>query len=138
MGLIFNNENEIRDKVEGTFGTSDSYLVAIKHNDTKTGLAKLLASNLAYVLDSNRTFIINFDAKGIHEKEMSSTIKGDFLLMPWNEIEAIDVDIKNKKAIIELIHIGKKLAYEIPFDGKIFKDNKENLLHLKENKWHRI
>ena len=138
MGLLFNDINEIKEKVYKDFGDEENYLVAMKHNDAKTGFAKLLASNVFYTLDSNRTFIIYFNPNGIYEKEMSNSLKGNFSLLPANEIEDFKVTYKSNKAIIEFYHIGKKVAYEIPYDGKIFVDNKKNLDKLKENNWNII
>lgn len=138
MGLLFNDLNEVREKVSGEFGNIDNYLIAIKHNDVKNGIAKLIVSNLLYILDSNRTFIIFFDEKGIHEKEMGRSIKGDFLLMPWHEIENFEVIEKNNKAIIEMNHLGKKVGYKIPFKGKLFRDNSKNFGHLKDKEWNAL
>ena len=138
MGLLFNNLDDIREKVSEEFGNIDNYLIAIKHNDVKSGIAKLIVSNLLYVLDSNRTFIIFFDEKGIHEKEMSHSIKGDFSLIPWHEIENFQVTEKSNKAIIELSHLNKKVGYEISFKGKLFNDNNKNFEHLTAKEWHAL
>lgn len=138
MALLFNDTNEIREKVYDNFKDEKNYLVAIKHNDKKTGFAKLIASSVFYTLDSNRTFILYFSPKGIYEKEMSNSVKGNFSLIPANEIEDFKVTYKSSKAIIEFYHIGKKVAYEIPYDGKIFVDNKNNLDNLKDNNWNII
>lgn len=138
MALLFNDTNEIREKVYDNFKDEKNHLVAIKHNDAKTGFAKLIASSVFYTLDSNRTFILYFSPKGIYEKEMSNSVKGDFSLIPSNEIEDFKVTYKSSKAIIEFYHIGKKVSYEIPYDGKIFVDNKNNLDNLKENNWNII
>lgn len=138
MGILFNDSKEIDKKVEEIFGDTFNYLLAIKHNDVKKGLAKLLVSNLFYTLDSNRTFILFFDEKGVHEKEISNSTKGNFLVMPWNEIESFDIKEKSNKALIELNHLGKKMAYEIPFTGKIFTKNEENIENLKSKNWNKI
>ncbi len=138
MGILFNDSKEIDKKVEEIFGDTFNYLLAIKHNDVKKGLAKLLVSNLFYTLDSNRTFILFFDEKGVHEKEISNSTKENFLVMPWNEIESFDIKEKSNKALIELNHLGKKMAYEIPFTGKIFTKNEENIENLKSKNWNKI
>lgn len=138
MGLLFNDTNEIKAKVEENFNDNKNFLVAMKHNDTKTGLAKLMLSSILYIMDSTRTFILYFSPKGIYEKEMSNSVKGNFSLIPANEIEDFKVTYKSSKAIIEFYHIGKKVAYEIPYDGKIFVENKKNLDNLKENNWNII
>lgn len=138
MGLLFNDNNEINEKINNEFGNLDNHLLAIKHNDIKTGLAKLIASNLFYTLDSNRTFILYFSNKGIHEEEISNSLKRNFLFMPWNEISSFDVEVKNNKAIIELVHIGKRIGYEIPFNGTIFEINKDNLKKLEAKNWNKI
>lgn len=58
--------------------------------------------------------------------------------MPWHEISSFELKLKNNKAILELVHIGKKIGYEIPFKGAIFRDNKENLQKLESKDWNRI
>lgn len=139
MGLLFNDNNEINEKIKNEFGNLDNHLIAFKHNGIKKGLAKLLIiGGLYYTFDSNRTFILYFSNKGIHEEEISNSVKGDFLLMPWNEISSFDIKVKNNKAIIELVHIGKRIGYEIPFNGKIFGTNKDNLKKLEEKDWNKI
>ena len=139
MGLLFNDNNEINEKIKNEFGNLDNHLIAIKHNGIKKDLAKLLIiGGLYYTLDSNRTFILYFSNKGIHEEEISNSLKRDFLFMPWNEISSFDIEVKNNKAIIELDHIGKRIGYEIPYKGKIFTDNEENLQILKANNWNMI
>lgn len=138
MGLFFNNKNNIDKKVVENFGKNDDYLVAIKHNGPIKGLGKLLASTSYNVFDSNRTFIINFTSKGIYEKEISNSTKGDFSLLPANEIESLNFDIKDNKAIIDIVHLGKKLSYEIPFNGKIFSNNKINFENIRFNDWYMI
>lgn len=135
MALLFNDRNEIKNKIKSNFSDDKNYLVAIKHNDVKSSLTKLIASNLFYTLDSNRTFILYFSPKGIYEKEISNSSKGNFSLIPSNEIENFELLEKSKKSIINFLHLGKKVSYEIPYEGKIFVDNKENIDILKENDW---
>ena len=138
MGLLSNDKKEFSDKVEKIFGDRDNYLVAFKANDIKTGLGKLLLSNLYYTMDSSRTFILYFSPKGLYESEISNSTKRDFYLMPWNEIEDFEVDEKNNKAIISLRHLGKKVMYEVDFKGKIFEGNGERYKELKSKDWTRI
>lgn len=138
MGLLFNDKKEFSDKVEKIFGDRDNYLVAFKANDLKTGLGKLLLSNLYYTMDSSRTFVLYFSPKGLYESEISYSTKRDFLLMPWNEIEDFEVDEKNNKAIISLRHLGKKVMYEIDFKGRIFEGNEERFMELKSKDWNKI
>lgn len=138
MGLLFNDKKEFSDKVEKIFGDRDNYLVAFKANDLKTGLVKLILSNIYYTFDSSRTFILYFSPKGLYESEISNSTKRDFLLMPWNEIEDFEVDEKNNKAIISLRHLGKKVMYEVDFKGKIFEGNEERFMELKSKDWNRI
>ena len=138
MGLLFNDKKEFSDKVEKIFGDRDNYLVAFKTNDLKTGLVKLILSNIYYTFDSSRTFILYFSPKGLYESEISNSTKRDFLLMPWNEIEDFEVDEKNNKAIISLRHLGKKVMYEVDFKGKIFEGNEERFMELKSKHWNRI
>lgn len=138
MGLIFNDSEKIEEKVKDIFGNTHDYLIILKHNDAKKGLAKLLASNLLYTFDSNRTFLIFFDEKGINKKEISNSLKGNFVLMPWHEIEDFELSEKSNKAILFFSHLGKKIAYEVSFSGKFFKNNRENLDNLKNKDWRRI
>lgn len=139
MGLLFNSNQEINEKIKSEFGDLDNHLLAFKHNGIKKGLAKLLIiGGVYYTFDSNRTFILYFSNKGIHEEEISNSVKRDFLLMPWHEISSFELKLKNNKAILELVHIGKKIGYEIPFKGAIFRDNKENLQKLESKDWNRI
>lgn len=138
MGFLFNDLGECREKIRENFSKTDSYLFAIKHNSKAKGFLKLLASGLYYTLDSSRTFILNFTEKGIYEKEISNSIKGDFILMPWHEIESFDIDEKSNKAFINFSHLGKKISYEISFKGRMCEDNINNFRNLKGNNWNRI
>ena len=139
MGLFFNDTNEISEKLEKTFGDRENYLVAFKHNEAKRDLAKwLLPGGLYYTLDSNRSFVLYFSSKGIYENEISNTMKKDFLLMPWNEITSFEVEMKGNKAILYFLHLGKKVGYEIPFSGKIFKGNKDRLEELRDKEWNKL
>lgn len=58
--------------------------------------------------------------------------------MPWNEISSFEIKVKKNKAIIELVHIEKRVGYEIPFNGKFFGTNKDNLEKLEEKDWNKI
>lgn len=138
MGLLFNDTNDIKAKIEENFNDNKNFLVAMKHNDTKTGLAKFMLSSLLYIMDSTRTFILYFSPKGIYEKEISNSSKGNFTLLPANEIEDFEIEEKSNKTIIKLIHLGKKISYEIPYKGKIYTTNEENLQILKANNWNMI
>ena len=138
MGLLFNDKKEFSEKVEKIFGDKDNYLVAFKANDLKTGLGKLILSNIYDTFDSSRTFILYFSPKGLYESEISNSTKRDFYLMPWNEIEEFEVDEKNNKAIIILRHLGKKVMYEVDFKGKIFEGNEDRFIGLKSKDWNRI
>lgn len=97
MGLLMNTANEVAEKVKENFNDTENYLFALKCNDFKTGLFKLLLSKLYYTMDSARSFILYFSEKGIYEKEISNTMNGNFVLMPWNEIDEFNVDLKSKK-----------------------------------------
>ena len=138
MGLLFNDTNDIKAKIEENFNDNKNFLVAMKHNDTKTGLAKLMLSSILYIMDSTRTFILYFSPKGIYEKEISNSSRGNFTLLPANEIEGFDIEEKSNKTIINFRHLGKKISYEIPYKGKIFTTNEENLQILKANNWNMI
>ena len=138
MGLLFNDKKEFSEKVEKIFGDKDNYLVAFKANDLKTGLGKLILSNIYYTFDSSRTFILYFSPKGLYESEISNSTKRDFYLMPWNEIEEFEVEDKNNKVIISLRHLEKKVMYEVDFKGKIFEGNEDRFIGLKSKDWNRI
>lgn len=128
MGPLFNSNQEINGKIKGEFGDLDNHLLTFKYNDVKTDLFKwLVPGGLYYTVDSTRTFILYFSSKGIHEEEISNSVKRDFLLMPWHEISSFELKVKKNRAILGLVHIGKKIGYKIPFKGVISRDNKENL-----------
>ena len=127
MGLLFNSAQEISDKVYERFGDRENFLLVMKHNDFKKGLLKLIVSKLYYAMDSSRTFVLYFSPKGIQEVEVSNTLKKDFLLMPWNEIS--NFEVKTGLA---------KIGYKIPFEGRLFADNKGNFLRLEDKDWNRI
>lgn len=138
MGLFFNDKDELRKDIENSFGKDTNFLIAIKHNGTIKQGIKMIISNLYNTYDSNRTFLLVFDKKGIYEKEISNSDKTDFYLMPESEIENISVEEKSNKAYINFDHVGKRLSYEIPFDGRLFKDNKENFNALRSSSWQRL
>ncbi|MDU4715690.1 MAG: histidine kinase [Anaerococcus sp.] len=138
MGFLFNDLGECREKIRENFSKTDSYLFAIKHNSKAKGLLKLLVSDLYNTLDSSRTFLLNFNEKGIYEKEISNSTKGDFILMPWDEINSFEIDERSNKAFINFSHLGKNISYEISFNGKMCEDNLDNFKNLKENNWHRL
>ena len=138
MSLLFNDKKEFSEKVEKFFGDRENYLLAFKANDVKTGLGKLILSNVYYTFDSSRTFILYFSPKGLYESEISNSTKRDFYLMPWNEIEEFEVEEKKNKAIISLRHLGKKVMYEVDFKGKIFEGNEDRFIGLKSKDWNRI
>ncbi|MDU4671723.1 MAG: histidine kinase [Finegoldia magna] len=135
MGLLFNDKDELKRDVEERFGKGKNFLLAMKHNGViKSGL-ELLISGLLYTLDNNRTFVIVIDKKGIYEKEISNSSNTDFYLMPENEIQNFEVNTKSNKAYISFNHVGKKISYEIPFTGRIFKDNKTNFKKFESDNW---
>lgn len=138
MGLLMNTANEVAEKVKENFNDTENYLFALKCNDFKTGLFKLLLSRLYYTMDGARSFILYFSEKGIYKKEISNTMNGNFVLMPWNEIGEFNVDLKSRKAIITLFHIGKKVLYEIPYTGTMAKSNKNMLEKLLGKNFNRI
>lgn len=137
MGLLFNTSDDMDKKVREKFGDDKSYLIVFKHNSLAKGLGKLLLSNVYYVLDSTRTFVLYFDPKGVYESEISNSDKKDFLFMAWNEIEDFELVEGNKK-ILKINHLGKVYQYEVELDGKLFKNNYKNLKDLIENNWYRV
>lgn len=138
MGLLMNTANEVAEKVKENFNDTENYLFALKCNDFKTGLFKLLLSKLYYTMDGARSFVLYFSEKGIYEKEISNTMNGNFVLMPWNEIDEFVIDIKNNKANLAFSHLGKKLLYEVPFTGAMAKSNKNMLENLVGKNFNRI
>lgn len=138
MGLLMNTANEVAEKVKDNFNDEENYLFALKCNDFKTGLFKLLLSKLYYTMDGARSFILYFSEKGIYEKEISNTMNGNFVLMPWNEVEDFVIDIKNNKANLAFSHLGKQLLYDVPFSGAMAKKNKNMLENLLGKNFNRI
>lgn len=135
MGLLFNDKDELKTDVEERFGKGKNFLVAMKHNGViKSGL-ELLISGLLYTYDNNRTFVLVIDKKGIYEKEISKSDNKGFYLKPENEIQNFEVNTKSNKAYISFNHVGKKISYEIPFTGRIFKDNKTNFKKFESDNW---
>lgn len=138
MGLLFNDKNDFDKDVKERFGENQNYLIAIKHNSPARKAINLAISGLYNAYDSNRTFILVFNNKGIYEKEISNSDKADFYLIPGNEIEDFNFEEKNNKVFIDFKHIGKKISYEIPFTGKLFKDNKINYEFILNKNWEMI
>lgn len=138
MGLLFNDREDFKKDVEEKFGKEKNYLIVFKHNSPVKNVLKLIVSNLYNTYDSNRTYILVFDNKGIYEKEISNSDKANFFLMPENEIDNFTVNKKSNKAYINFTHIGKEISYEIPFTGKLFTDNKNNYKALLKKDWERI
>lgn len=137
MSLLFNRAEDMDKKVRDFFGYRGSYLIVFKHNSPGKNLGKLILSSFYYVMDNSRTFILYFNEKGIYESEISNSDKKDFLFMAWNEIESFDL-IEKSKRIIKINHLGKVYEYEVDLNGKLFKNNAENLVKLKDNNWYRI
>ena len=138
MGILLHDyDKEIKGKVQNLFGKDDGFLVVMKHNSPLNGLAKLLLSNLIYALDSNRTFILYFDEMGIHKTEISHSTKGAFTCMPWQNIEDFSFVEKGTKNLIAFRYDGKTLQFEVPFDGKIFFENKRLFEDLRQKNWFR-
>lgn len=138
MGLLMNTASEIADKVKEDFNDDKNYLFALKRNDFKRGLLKLFLSKLYYTMDSARSFVLYFNEKGIYEKEISNTVKGNFVLMPWDEIENFTVDYKSSKANITLVNLGAELLYEVPFTGNMAKGNRERLDDLQKKAYNKL
>lgn len=139
MGIFFMDTNEIEEEVKASSGDTKDYLFTIKHDDFKTGLAKWLALNtLLYSSDASRNFTIYFSPKGIYEKEKGNPLSKSFVLLPWNEIEDVQVEMKSKKAFLVFWHLVKRVGYEVPFNGRMCKGNEERLQALQEKNWNRV
>lgn len=137
MGLLFNTSEDLDKKVREKFGDHKAYLVVFKHNNQAKGFGKLLLSSVYYIFDSNRTFVLYFDPKGVYESEISNSDKKDFLFMAWNEIEDFEL-VEGSKKILKINHLGKIYQYQVELNGKLFKNNYKNLTELMENNWNRI
>lgn len=137
MGKIFNNKTDIYNMVEENFGKSENYLVALKHNGFLKGILKLFLSRLYYVMDGCRSYVLYFDEKGMHEKEISLSDKGPFLLIPWREIKEFRVKDKGNKVYLDVNHLGKTYSYEIDFRGRLLAGNRERFLVLREHNFYR-
>ena len=109
MGFLFNDVNEIREKVKENFLNTKDYLVTMKYNDIERSILQLVISRLFYIFDSARTFVLNFDEKGVYELEISNGVKGKFVLIPWHEISNLELYYKNNKAIITFFSYRKKV-----------------------------
>lgn len=138
MGLLFNDNAAIKKEVEERFGKGTNYLLTLKHNGPVKSTLKLVLLSGFYAYDENRTFILVFDKKGIYEKEISNSNKTEFYLYPESEIEEFSVRRDAKKATIHFFHIGKSIAYEIPFRGRLFSENEDQFNGLEKENWKRI
>ncbi len=139
MGFLSYSLDDIKNKVRECFGNTDNYLYVFNRDNVKKGLARfLLLGPLAFVLTGSQNYILNFNEKGIYEKNISTNLKGNFVLMPWHEIEDFKVGFRMNIAIIEFLHLGKKMRYEVPFKGRMCIENSDNLEKLQDVKWHQI
>lgn len=137
MSFLLYDMEEIRSQVRAAFGDTDNYLVVVKHNGWQSGLVKLLISSLLYATDSSRQFLIYFNQKGIYEKELGTPLKGDFVLMPWHEVEEYSLKPWCMHKVIRFLHLGKKVGYDVQLSGRINQDNRANLAKLIANDWKR-
>ena len=55
MGLLFNSNQEINEKIKSEFGDLDNHVLAFKHNDVKTDLFKWLVPGLSLIHISEPT-----------------------------------------------------------------------------------
>ena len=138
MGLFTTNVDEIYDFVKKEFGDTKNYLMVFKHNSVAKSIFKLAIDTLYQNIDSSRNYILYFDERGIHEKELSFSDQSSFVFIPWNEIEEFIKEEKANKVILKVNHLGKFYSYEAPFHGKIMKGNKKRYHILKENNFSRI
>lgn len=138
MGLLFNDNEAIKKEVEEKFGAQAKYLFAMKHNGPVKSTLKLFLLDGLYAYEANRTFVLVFDKKGIYEKEISNSDKKEFYLYPESEIENFEVHREAKKATIHFLHIGKSIAYEIPFRGRLFSENEDQFNGLEMANWQQI
>lgn len=138
MGLLFNDNEAIKKEVEEKFGAQAKYLFAMKHNGPVKSTLNLFLLDGLYAYEANRTFVLVFDKKGIYEKEISNSDKKEFYLYPESEIENFEVHREAKKATIHFLHIGKSIAYEIPFRGRLFSENEDQFNGLEKADWQRL
>lgn len=138
MGLFTQNADEIREKVESVFHDTKNYVVALQHRSEARQAGLLFFSTLLYVIDSNRSFLLQFENQGIYEAETSFTDKSQFLLMPWHEISDFEFEDRGDKVLLSFSHLGQKRGYEIDFGGRIMKDNRDNVMSLIQRDWNRI
>ena len=52
--------------------------------------------------------------------------------------EKFEVHREAKKATIHFLHIGKSIAYEIPFRGRLFSENEDRFNGLEKANWQQI
>lgn len=137
MGALFYNGNEVRKLINSKFQDDKNFLVVSKHNNTKKSIIKLLLSNLYYTIDNNRTFVLYFSPDGVYSTEISNSIKENFDFIDWKSIQSFELIDNLNKPLIKILSNGKMNEYEVPFVGKIFDTNKDNINELKMNNWYR-
>lgn len=130
MGLFTINIDEIKNQIQQEFKENMQYLVAIKHHTNSESILKSIVSVFYRNVDATREYILVFNQQGIYEKELGFSDSQPFLLIPWNEVNKMDVYEKSSQSILIIDHLGKEYRYEIPYTGRIMINNKNHLMNL--------
>lgn len=127
--------DQIKENIKKNFGENDSYLLALKQEGFKRGLSKIVSTNLLINREKSDLYILFFDEKGIYRKNITEKLDDDYKLISWKRIDFVNLVEKTRVSILEISHMGEKIGFEIPYEGDLYKENKENLKKLKEKNW---
>lgn len=128
---------QIKEDIKERFGENDSYLLALKQEGFKRGLAKIVSTNLLINREKSDLYILFFDEKGIYRKNITEKLDDDYKFFEWNKIDFVNLVEKNISAVLEISRMGEIFGFEIMYEGELFAENKENLKNLKANNWNK-
>lgn len=131
------NLDKIKEKVKEKFGEEDNYLLAFKQDDLKTGISKLISTNILSKKDESDLYILYFNEIGIYKNNFTKSTDVEFILINWNTVDFVNLIEKSKAAVLEISSMGKILSFEVAYEGDIFLENKINLKKLKANNWNK-
>lgn len=129
--------DQIKENIKKNFGENDSYLLALKQEGFKRGLSKIVSTNFLINKEKSDLYILYFDKEGIHRKNISESLEGEYKLIEWNKIDFVNLVEKNISSVLEVSRLGEIFGYEIPYQGQIYTENKENLNKIKTNNWNK-
>lgn len=129
---------DVRELVRANFGESKDYIIVMKRNNPVKNLLKLLFSNLYYVIDNNRCFVLVFTERGIFEKEISFSVNGEFTLLPWHEVREFRAEKKLNSMLLHVQHLDQVIEYRMLYaEGRLMAGNMERARQLEKAGWHR-